>query len=265
MDIHKPKPIHNWREFLKEVGIIVLGVCIALAAEQAVEWYSWHTKVEEARAVIATELSDSVSNAIERIMMEKCGERRLDALEQILDTASRTGQLLPVGDIGMMPLRQWTSGAWDGVMASQTATHFPRQQLADLAIIYGYVRKADAFAEPEVAAWTELSALSGPGRRLDPAAEDRLRAALGRARYYTRTRAELGASIIHQMKKQNLVFTKEDLAVIEQGKKRSMTPRNRYVCGPIGPAAPAYGQAPLNNTPGRMDRELKNLPDFGAH
>jgi len=36
MEIHKPKPIHNWREFLKEVGIIVLGVGIALAAEQAV-------------------------------------------------------------------------------------------------------------------------------------------------------------------------------------------------------------------------------------
>jgi len=37
MDIHKPKPIRNWREFFKEVGIIVLGVCIALAAEQGVE------------------------------------------------------------------------------------------------------------------------------------------------------------------------------------------------------------------------------------
>jgi hypothetical protein len=29
MEIHKPKPIHNWREFLKEVGIIVPGVCFA--------------------------------------------------------------------------------------------------------------------------------------------------------------------------------------------------------------------------------------------
>jgi hypothetical protein len=30
MDLHKPKPIHNWREFLKEVGTIVLGVGIGL-------------------------------------------------------------------------------------------------------------------------------------------------------------------------------------------------------------------------------------------
>ena len=37
MEIHKPKPWHGWREFLREVGTIVLGVLIAIAAEQAVE------------------------------------------------------------------------------------------------------------------------------------------------------------------------------------------------------------------------------------
>ena len=34
---HIPKPLHGWREFAGEVGIIVLGVLIALAAEQAVQ------------------------------------------------------------------------------------------------------------------------------------------------------------------------------------------------------------------------------------
>ena len=33
MHIHLPKPLHGWRAFLGEVGIIVLGVLIALAAE----------------------------------------------------------------------------------------------------------------------------------------------------------------------------------------------------------------------------------------
>ena len=31
MDIHKPDPVHSWRDLAKEVGIIVLGVLIALA------------------------------------------------------------------------------------------------------------------------------------------------------------------------------------------------------------------------------------------
>jgi hypothetical protein len=259
MEIHKPKPAHNWREFLVELGTITLGVGIALAAEQAVEWYHWHNKVAEARAVIATELASSVGNAIDRMMVERCGERRLDALEQILDAASRTGQLPPVGDVGQMPLRQWTSGAWDGVLASQTATHFPRQQLAGLAIVYGFVRKADAFAEPEVAAWTELSGMSGPGRRLDPVTEDRLRAALGHARYFNRTRDALGLALISQIKRQDIVFSTEDIAIIQASTKRGT---RRYLCEPIGPAMASYGQAPLSDVPAGTDQALKTLPDF---
>ena len=37
MEIHKPHPIHSWRELLKAVGIIVLGVLIALGAEQSAD------------------------------------------------------------------------------------------------------------------------------------------------------------------------------------------------------------------------------------
>jgi hypothetical protein len=38
MDIHKPKPVHSWRELLTEVGVIVIGVSIALAGGQTMEW-----------------------------------------------------------------------------------------------------------------------------------------------------------------------------------------------------------------------------------
>ena len=38
MHVHLPKPFHGWREFIGEVGIIVIGVLIALSAEQFVEF-----------------------------------------------------------------------------------------------------------------------------------------------------------------------------------------------------------------------------------
>lgn len=37
MEVQKPKPWRGWREFGKEVATIVLGVLIAIGAEQAVE------------------------------------------------------------------------------------------------------------------------------------------------------------------------------------------------------------------------------------
>jgi hypothetical protein len=41
MHFHMPKPIHGWRQFFGEVGIIVVGVLIALSAEQIVEERTW--------------------------------------------------------------------------------------------------------------------------------------------------------------------------------------------------------------------------------
>src|SRR5258705_11348027 len=58
MEIHKPKPIHTWRELLTEIGVIVIGVAIALAGEQTVEALHWHYRVNDAMEAIRLELRD---------------------------------------------------------------------------------------------------------------------------------------------------------------------------------------------------------------
>src|SRR5215475_11794644 len=67
MEIHKPRPAHSWREFLTELGTIVLGICIALAGEQTIEWLHWRSEVEEAKAVIASEVTYNLVGAIAHI------------------------------------------------------------------------------------------------------------------------------------------------------------------------------------------------------
>src|SRR5690242_6016589 len=37
VEIHKVKPIHTWRDFLKELGTIVLGIIIAISLEHLVQ------------------------------------------------------------------------------------------------------------------------------------------------------------------------------------------------------------------------------------
>ncbi len=57
MHIHLPKPLHGWREFVGEVGVIVIGVLIALGAEQVVERARWAREVRDARAAIHREMT----------------------------------------------------------------------------------------------------------------------------------------------------------------------------------------------------------------
>ena len=55
MHIHLPKPSHGWREFLGEIGVIVIGVLIALGAEQAVEAAHHRSQVHEMTAKLRAE------------------------------------------------------------------------------------------------------------------------------------------------------------------------------------------------------------------
>ena len=49
MEIHRPKPWHNLRELAKEVGVIAIGIAIALSGEQAIEWLHWRQSLQTAR------------------------------------------------------------------------------------------------------------------------------------------------------------------------------------------------------------------------
>ena len=67
---HLPKPLHGWRELVGEVGIIVVGVLIALAAEQIVETLHWRNQTRETERALRTEIQESVNSVAERQALE---------------------------------------------------------------------------------------------------------------------------------------------------------------------------------------------------
>ncbi len=59
MDIHKPKPWRGWPEFLKEIGTIVIGVLIAIGAEQTVEALHHRAQAREAAGKLRAESEEN--------------------------------------------------------------------------------------------------------------------------------------------------------------------------------------------------------------
>jgi hypothetical protein len=59
MHFHLPKPLHGWREFVGEVGIIVIGVLLALGAEQVVETLHHRSQVSEMTEKLRVESLDN--------------------------------------------------------------------------------------------------------------------------------------------------------------------------------------------------------------
>ena len=271
MEIHKPKPIHSWRELLTEIGVVVIGVGIALAAEQGVEWLHWHTRVAEARVVIATELSGNLQGAIMRLRTESCTERRLDQLAVILDGAGKSGSLPPVGDLGLPPRGLWWgNGAWESVVASQTATHFPSQQLAQISSLYKMIQRVEDFDLREIQDWRDLYTIVGPGRRLDAPSEAALRQVLSNARHDTRVLASLGGSVMTLLKGTGISFSRQDLAAIADAENQPLTqvaangPMVAQLCGPIGAVPATYGQATLGHVRAEYEGARRTWPDFSS-
>src|SRR5438270_3394440 len=88
MHFHLPNPLHGWREFAGEVGIIVVGVLIALGMEQIAQSWNDRRATQEAREAIRAEVADDLGGLTDRIVREPCIQRRLDEIGRFLDVAS---------------------------------------------------------------------------------------------------------------------------------------------------------------------------------
>lgn len=77
MHIHLPKPLHGWRAFVGEVGIIVVGVLIALAAEQVVEALHWRAEMSGERQALYSEARENIGSVLWRQRLQPVHRRSL--------------------------------------------------------------------------------------------------------------------------------------------------------------------------------------------
>ena len=167
MDVHKPKPFHSWREFLKEYGIIVLGVLTALFFEQAVQSLDWREKVNAAVADMNNELGlGDGPQAYVRVSIHDCVATRLAAIRASVEAGdrARTHQLTAAF---WLPNRTWDSLAREAATASDISAHMPHDRMLQYRITYEMVPDMERLAEKELADVGHLRALPVGGGPFD--------------------------------------------------------------------------------------------------
>src|SRR5665213_956826 len=129
MEIHKPKPIHGWRELLSEIGVVVIGIAIALSGEQIIDQLRWAHRVREAEGAMGRELLENTRDAYFRLASEACARRDLDHIQDLLTASRDRGAPVPVISRYSPPLRPWLGDAWANARALQIANHLSPRRL----------------------------------------------------------------------------------------------------------------------------------------
>jgi hypothetical protein len=159
MDVHKPKLVRNWRELFKEWGIIVLGVLTALLAEQAVQSFEWHQKVDAAVADMDNELgSGDGPQAYARLAMHDCVAERLNNVRSAVEHGDR-GRSVALIDSVWLPERTYDSLAREAATASDIASHMPHQRMLQYRIAYEVIPDMDRLSDREMVDLSRLRAL----------------------------------------------------------------------------------------------------------
>ncbi len=132
MDIHKPKRTHSFREFLSEIGVVVLGVLIALGAEQVVDALHWRHKIHQAVEAMRLELRDDDGpQGFVRIAVEPCFSAQLDGIQAAVESGKDRQDIARLAAAYRPPFRTWDSDAWKAVIASDFGSHVSAEQMSD--------------------------------------------------------------------------------------------------------------------------------------
>ncbi len=209
MEVHLPKPLHGWREFVGEVGIIVLGVLIALGAEQVAQYFHQRAELREAEHAMTLELrDDDLPQAFTRTAIYNCYSGQLDAIENAVASGDR-GKFLTLAKTYRPVFRTWDDEAWKAALASQVLTHSGSKRMIDWSTPYIMIALLGQSAKEELDVTPKLHArLSGNGP-ISAAQQDQLFQVIEDLRTRNRGMALSSLILMGVLGQRDLVLTPE--------------------------------------------------------
>lgn len=193
MRLRIPRPSHGWRAFGWEIGVVAIGVALAIGAERLVQQYNWNQDARQASEAIEAELTEHQLDAIERLAVQPCLKRQLSALYealivhsggkwtgmpmQVRQEGTQTAQKRVVTAAYRAPERLWLREAWETARSSGALSHMPDSAVAKYAQAYHRGRQILELQAEENAAAARLSPLAVDGA-IDPHSRAQLLGAL---------------------------------------------------------------------------------------
>ena len=159
----KLNPPHGWNAVAWELAIVVLGVLIALAAQQVVQSLHDRQVADETREAINDEIAGNLGIVMVRASAEPCIARRLAELRGIIDEWGRTGTFKTPRLVATAPGIRVFVPRYEAAVSSGGVAQLDREEQYLFGTFINAFRLYDQVQEREGYAWAKLRMLqSGP-------------------------------------------------------------------------------------------------------
>lgn len=164
IDLHKV--LRGWQVIARDIAIIVVGVLLALWAEQLVQDWEWRKKVHAAEHTMRRELLwDNGPQIYQRAVMDPCLVRQLDAIRAAVEADGSRREVVALIDGYQLEFLSFDRLALDAATASDVAVHMPQESLNRFTDAYAMIptlHQTNALEAADVARLRALRRTRGP-------------------------------------------------------------------------------------------------------
>lgn len=172
MRFHRAKSLHRWRGLSGEVGIIVVGVLIALSLEQLVQSWEWRQKVHAAEEAMKREIFwDDGPQMYQRVSIQPCVDAQLDAIRFAVESDQDRDVIAELVANLYVPFLTYDTVAHENATASDIASHMNKDRVSLWTQAYAMLPMVDRASAMESANAARLRAFKRTGGSVSDAEE----------------------------------------------------------------------------------------------
>jgi hypothetical protein len=175
------RPAKGWRAFAGEVGVIVLGVLIALGAQQAAETVNERREAAETRATLTNEIKETLAVLELRRVAQPCIDRRLKEVRAIIDQWGRAGRFKTPRWVSQATWFAVGTARFDAAQSAGRLALMPSEEQYRLGLVVGNLRSFQDIQSKEIEAWGILRMLQTGSDALSASDRTEIRVALQEA------------------------------------------------------------------------------------
>ena len=163
MKLSMLRPLEGWRAFAGEVGVVVLGVLLALGAQEIAETIDDRSEAAATRESLANEIEESLAVLELRKAAQPCIDRRLTELRAIVNDWGRTGSFETPRWVSQATWFAFDTARFEAAQSAGRLALLPSEEQYRFGLVVESLKTFRDIQKRETDAWSTLRMLqSGP-------------------------------------------------------------------------------------------------------